>query len=173
MFRTVYVDRGDHYHVIGCYEGSPRHRSMNESQWAKEYASSGDYLSMRLAVPGSVAGITPRSIGKWTKDWKSSYDVNPSLILQALSGDADFDGVPVVRGAPHLVMVKVPMSHLSPCKVRVIPSSPLKVSCDEVDVGPDGAQVMVGPVEHACEVTITVADPSGVLRPAFLKIRFR
>lgn len=76
MPHVAMIDRGDHWHVIGDYSGSPRHAAMREDEWKTEFLSS-QYEEMRRSHPGIVAGITPKGAGKWKKDWSGPYVAKP------------------------------------------------------------------------------------------------
>lgn len=175
MFKTVYVDRGSHYEILACYEGSPRHRQLTQEQWALEYATHPGYESMRKAVPGSVGGVTPRKLGRWDKEWKTPYEANlSSFTLQALSPEKDFDGVPCVFGdAVHQVMILASGPADVSGDARILIGAPVRVSHQEIPILREGRLVTVGPVEHPCDVALSVVDPAGVRRQARIRLRFR
>lgn len=69
MPHTVFLDQGDHWLVIGDYSGSPRHASLPVEDWKTEFETDATYDDMRKKYPKAIAGITPRGLGRWTKDW--------------------------------------------------------------------------------------------------------
>lgn len=73
MPHTVYIDRTEYWEVIADYSGSPRHANLTEAAWRSEYETNPSYARMRTSFPGSVAGITPKGVGKWLKDWSGPY----------------------------------------------------------------------------------------------------
>lgn len=69
MKKVVLVDRGDHFHVLGDYTGSPRIAALSAEAWKAEYASDPSFETTRSSQPGSYADVAPVSVGKWKKDW--------------------------------------------------------------------------------------------------------
>lgn len=69
MPHTVYVEKADHWQVIGDYSGSPRHSSLTEEAWKREFGTNEAYALMRKTHPDAIAGVTPKGVGCWTKDW--------------------------------------------------------------------------------------------------------
>ena len=69
MPHTVYLDAGDHWHVLADYSGSPRHAALPEETWTAEFSTDAAYEQTRSVYPGARTGITPRGIGRWSKDW--------------------------------------------------------------------------------------------------------
>ena len=73
MNKLVMIDRGDHFEVIGDYNGSPRIRALTPEAWKKEYAEDASFAAARNSQAGSFADVGPVSIGKWKKDWSGPY----------------------------------------------------------------------------------------------------
>ena len=181
MPHIVYKDNGTHWLVIADYSGSPRHAALTEAQWIAEYTTHAAYAGMREANPGAVAGIKPKGVGKWTKDWAQPY-VDPYTQLRASSNATpDFDGVPAVLAngiAKHFVTVKKVDQNGSDVgsgsePIRILASFPVPISNASPSLVNGEVMIEVGPMTAVGDVKLDVADPAGVIRKGSLSIRFK
>lgn len=180
MPHTVYADNGDHYFVFGDYSGSKRHLQLSEVQWQSEYANDAAYQEMRDGAPGSVAGVTPMGVGRWKKDWSGPY-VAPSVRLVISSnGTLDFDGTLSVAAdgtATHTMTIKKVDQDGNDVAsgseaVRLVMSAPIPVSESRPDLSGGQVSIVVGPCVNVCDMQINAVDPTGILKPGTIKIRF-
>ena len=177
MKQVAMFDRGDHWEIVADYSLSPRHGALSEAQWKAEFAGPA-YEAMRTSQPGLVAAHAPKGLGKWKKDWSAPHVV-PSFRIQ-LSSDAapDFDGVPALPSTgKHTVIVRKVGDDLKEAQgseaLRFMITAPVPVSPPTLVLQRGQAILSIGPSGTPCDVTLTVADPAGVIRKASIALRFR
>lgn len=177
MPHTVRIDHGDHYEIIADYSLSPRHARLSAEQWRVEYDTDPSYAAMRKSHPGSIAGIVPKGVGRWKKDWSALY-VAPIQVFKAMSfAKCDPDGIPSVHvNESHVVSIKKVNGEGKQIAgyeaIRVIPSWPVPITPAQVRLVDGAAVVTVGPATIPSDCLLKVIDPAGNIQKTQLVIRF-